>query len=113
MIEGSHQDRCVANCPKMADIRPPTRLEMVRDTIFRLAKRSGRFAVFLDAWQGIRLAEELTSMGLTVVAQHQSGPILVKQSNALLQVFQDELLGEPTVVATATFSSATCTSAEW
>ena len=91
VIEGSHQDRCL-RIARVADIRPPTRLEMVRDTIFRLAKQYGISAVFLDAWQGIRLAEELTSMGFTVVAEHQSGPILVKQSNALLQVFQDELL---------------------
>ena len=111
VIEGSHRDRCL-RIARVADIRPPTRLEIVRDTIFRLAKQYGISAVFLDAWQGIRLAEELTSTGFTVVAEHQSGPILVKQSNALLQVFQDELL-QCTVVATATFSSATCTRPEW
>ncbi len=91
VIEGSHRDRFL-RVARVVDIRPPTRLEMVRDTIFRLAKQYDISAVFLDAWQGIRLAEELTSMGFIVVAEHQSGPILVKQSNALLQVFQDELL---------------------
>jgi hypothetical protein len=90
-IEGSHRDHYL-RVARVVDIRPPTRLEFVRDTITRVAKQYGITAIFMDAWQAMRTAEELTSMGFTVVAEQQTGSVLVKQANSLLQSFQDELL---------------------
>ena len=44
-IEGSHRDRYL-RVARVVDIRPPTRLELVRDTIVRVAKQYGISASF-------------------------------------------------------------------
>ena len=77
---------------RVVDIGPPTRLEFVKDSIVRMATQYNTRAIFMDAWQGIRLAEELQAMGFTVIAEHQTGPILTRQAGALLQASQDEVL---------------------
>ncbi len=77
---------------KVVDFRPPVMLQFVRDTILRMVRQYRITSVYLDAWQGLRIAEELKALGLAVYAEHQNGAILTKQSGALLQVFQDDLL---------------------
>ncbi len=67
-------------------------LQFVKDAIIRMARQYNSYAVFMDAWQGIRISEELSSLGFTVVAEHQNGAILTKQAGALLQCFQDDVL---------------------
>jgi hypothetical protein len=77
---------------RVIDICPPTRLEFVKDSIIRVAKQYNTRGIFMDAWQGIRLAEELQAMGFVVIAEHQTGAVLTRQAAALLQAFQDDVL---------------------
>jgi hypothetical protein len=90
-LSGSQRERKL-RVARVVDIKPPVRLEFVRDTIVRVARQHKIYGVFMDAWQGIRLSEELRDMGFVVVAEHQNGAVLTKQAGALLQCFQDELL---------------------
>ena len=90
-IEGSHAERKL-RVARVIDIRPPVRFESVRDGIFRLARQFNINAVYLDSWQGLRLSEELTAAGLTVVPQQQTGLLATRQAEALLQAFGDESL---------------------
>lgn len=77
---------------RVIDFKPPVSIGLVKDAILRMGLAYRTRAVFMDAWQGIRLAEELSSFGYDVTAQQQTGVILSQQAGALLQVFQDELL---------------------
>ncbi len=90
-LEGSQRTRKL-RVARVVDFKPPVMLQFVKDAIIRMARQYNSYAVFMDAWQGIRISEELSSLGFTVVAEHQNGAILTKQAGALLQCFQDDVL---------------------
>jgi hypothetical protein len=77
---------------RVIDIPPPCRLEAVRDAVLEMAVCYDTRAVFMDAWQAIRVAEELRSAGLSVESQQQTGAVLTRQAAALTQCVADGLL---------------------
>jgi hypothetical protein len=90
-LDGSHREQRL-RVALVKDIPPRTPLERVRDIIIGMAKEYRTTSVYLDAWQGIRVSEELAAAGLRVVPEHQTGPILTRQAGALLQCFGDDIL---------------------
>lgn len=86
---------------KVVDFPPPCRLEVLKDAIIREAKRFNTPAIFVDPWQMILLAEQLTSAGFSVEHCTPTANTLKKQSATLLEVIRDgvlELYNHPLLV---------------
>lgn len=77
---------------KVVDLVPPVRMEEIRDQIIALAKTYRANFIAVDPWQMIRVAEELTTLGYHVTAQHLTGQVLTRQAAGLLEAIRDGVL---------------------
>jgi hypothetical protein len=77
---------------RVIDMRPPVRLDAIRDEVLHQAAWYGVKLISLDPWQMLRVAEELVARNLNVEAQHQTGQVLTRQAAALLEAVRDGTL---------------------
>jgi hypothetical protein len=91
VLAGSYKEQKL-RVARVIDMPPPVRLENVRDEIIKQALHYRTPFVACDAWQMMRVVEELLAKSFKVHSQHQTGNVLTKQSAALLESIRDGVL---------------------